>query len=77
MTEWGFWSTDPESNASIINDYGQPMLTWLEALGGGWTAWCADVDWAPAMFQGEWVLRVGPREEGGFVKDWLYAKKGQ
>jgi hypothetical protein len=22
-----------------------------------------------------WVLRVGPREEGGFVKDWLYTNR--
>jgi hypothetical protein len=51
------------------------MLTWLEALNGGWTAWCASNSWAPVMFDGSWNLLVGPDQEGGFVKDWLYTHK--
>jgi hypothetical protein len=51
------------------------MLQWLEALGGSWTAWCASNSWLPKMFTDSWTLRVGPREEGGFVKDWLYTNR--
>jgi hypothetical protein len=54
------------------------MLTWLEAMGGSWTAWCASNSWLPAMFTGNnWTLRVGPREMGGFTKDWLYQYRNQ
>jgi hypothetical protein len=31
--------------------------------------------WLPKMYTDNWTLRVGPREEGGFVKDWLYTNR--
>jgi hypothetical protein len=27
------------------------------------------------MFTDNWALRVGPRDEGGFVKDWIYTNR--
>jgi hypothetical protein len=81
MTEWGF-SDEPTQQADpdIISHYGKPMLTWLEALGGSWTAWCADDDWLPRMFTSNggsatWTLLSGPRQMGAFVKDWMYTNK--
>jgi len=29
------------------------------------------------MFDANWNLLLGPSQEGGFVKDWLYTKNGQ
>ncbi len=77
MTEWGYSndSGDTETDPDISVTYGKPMLQWLEALGGSWTAWCASNSWLPKMFTDNWTLRVGPRDEGGFVKDWLYTNR--
>ncbi len=77
MTEWGYSndSGETETDPDISATYGKPMLQWLEALGGSWTAWCASNSWLPKMFTDSWTLRVGPREEGGFVKDWLYTNR--
>jgi hypothetical protein len=81
MTEWGFCSqgcTDqPGQNTDLVDSYGKPMLTWLEGMNGGWTAWCASTSWKPYMFQGNWVLLTGQSEMGGFVKDWLYTHRDQ
>jgi endoglucanase len=77
MTEWGYnndpGETEPDPDISVT--YGKPMLQWLEAMGGSWTAWCASNSWLPRMFSDNWSLLVGPREEGGFVKDWLYTNR--
>jgi hypothetical protein len=51
------------------------MLEWLEGLGGGWTAWGFSNSWLPKMCTDNWTLRVGPREMGGFVEDWLYTNR--
>jgi endoglucanase len=77
MTEWGYSndSGETETDPDISVTYGKPMLQWLEALGGSWTAWCASNSWLPKMFTDSWTLRVGPRDEGGFVKDWLYTNR--
>jgi endoglucanase len=74
MTEWGFNDAASQpGGADLIGSYGTPMLTWLEAMNGGWTAWCASNSWLPEMFSGNnWTLLVGPRQMGGFVKDWMY-----
>ena len=39
------------------------------------SAWVASYDWGPPMFWGDWTLRVGEGEMGGFVKDTFYAKR--
>jgi endoglucanase len=77
MTEWGYSndSGETETDPDISATYGKPMLQWLEGLGGSWTAWCASNSWLPKMFSDNWALRVGPRDEGGFVKDWLYTNR--
>ena len=77
MTEWGYSndSGETETDPDISATYGKPMLQWLEAMGGSWTAWCASNSWLPKMFTDNWTLRVGPRDEGGFVKDWLYTNR--
>jgi endoglucanase len=77
MTEWGYSndSGETETDPDISATYGKPMLEWLEGLGGGWTAWCFSNSWLPKMFTDSWTFRVGPREEGGFVKDWLYTNR--
>ncbi len=77
MTEWGYnnSASETETDPDISATYGKPMLQWLEALGGSWTAWCASNSWLPRMFGDNWTLLVGPREEGGFVKDWLYTNR--
>ena len=77
MTEWGYdnssGETEPDPDISVT--YGKPMLQWLEALGGSWTNWCASNSWLPKAFDDNWNLQVGPRQEGGFVKDWLYTNR--
>jgi len=79
MTEWGYCacSSQPGNGTDLGASYGKPMLTWLEGLGGSWTAWCASNSWLPDMFDANWNLLLGPSQEGGFVKDWLYTKNGQ
>lgn len=76
MSEWGFrqGATDNLLKGTITG-YGVPIMAWAEQLGLSWTAWCADNDWEPAMFNNDWTLRVSENDMGGFVKDTLYAKR--
>jgi endoglucanase len=78
MTEWGFCACSGQpgtgTTTGLVNNYGASMLTWLEAMNGGWTGWCASNSWLPDMFNANWSLKVGPDEMGGFVKDWMYEK---
>ncbi len=79
MTEWGFNDAADQpgldAGTPLTTLYGNDMLTWLEAMNGGWTAWCASNSWAPVMYDANWNLLVGPEQEGGFVKDWLYTHR--
>jgi hypothetical protein len=78
MTEWGFCNcADQPGGNDNVDTYGTPMLTWLEAMNGGWTAWCASNSWLPDMFDANWNLLVGPTQMGGMVKDWLYTHRNQ
>jgi hypothetical protein len=81
MTEWGYCSCTGEpglgTDAGLGANYGTPMLTWFEAMGGSWTAWCASNSRLTSMFNNDWTLRIGPDEMGGFVKDWLYTKRDE
>ena len=79
MTEWGFCacSTQPGNGTDLVDSYGASMLTWLEGMNGGWTAWCASNAWLPNMFSPNWTLLVGQSQMGGFVKDWMYAHRNQ
>jgi endoglucanase len=79
VTEWGYCacSSQPGNGTDLGASYGKPMLTWIEALGGSWTAWCASNSWLPDMFDANWNVLLGPSQAGGFVKDWLYTKRNQ
>lgn len=77
MTEWGFsmsMGTDTLLNGTIT-DYGQPLMNFIEQHGIGNTAWVASYNWGPPMFWGDWTLRIGEGEMGGFVKDTLYWRR--
>lgn len=75
-TEWGFcegWDTIVSGN--MVN-YGLPFQTLVENLNlSGWAAWSTTYDWGPPIFNTDWSLRTGIPEMGGFVKDWLYARR--
>ncbi len=75
-TEWGFsegWDTITDGT---VTNYGLPFQTLVEQLNlCGWTAWSTSYDWGPPMFNTDWTLKVGIPEMGGFVKDWLYARR--
>ena len=75
-TEWGFsegWDTITDGT---VTNYGLPFQTVVESLNlCGWTAWSTSYDWGPPMFNTDWTLKVGIPEMGGFVKDWLYARR--
>jgi endoglucanase len=79
MTEWGFDDdpAQPGAGTDLVKTYGTSMLTWLEAMNGGWTGWCASNSWLPDMFSADWTLLVGQSEMGGFVKDWMYTYRDQ
>jgi hypothetical protein len=75
-TEWGFSQSYGDSSLDgTITNYGQPLMDFIEGLGISNSAWVASYDWGPPMFWGDWTLRVGEGEMGGFVKDTLYAKR--
>ena len=79
MTEWGFsQSNHPNPNDLLngtITEYGQPLMDFIEGLKIGNTAWVASHNWGPPMFWGDWTLRIGEGEMGGFVKDTLYLRR--
>jgi endoglucanase len=79
MTEWGFDDdpAQPGAGTDLVETYGTSMLTWLEAMNGGWTGWCASNSWLPDMFSADWTLLVGQSQMGGFVKDWMYTYRDQ
>jgi len=77
MTEWG-WDSTLTTNTVLDGSksaYGEPIMRWADSLGISWTAWCADNNWQPAMFQPNWTLKTNPGDMGGFVKDTLYQKR--
>jgi regulation of enolase protein 1 (concanavalin A-like superfamily) len=75
-TEWGFCENWDYIVSGTISNYGQPFQTFIEGLNlCGWTAFSTTYDWGPPFFNTDWTLRVGNSEEGGFVKDWLYARR--
>jgi endoglucanase len=76
ITEWGYrdGGTDPVNGTQA--SFGDALKTWIEEQQVGWTAWCADTIWDSTMFnEGDWSLRTGPGEMGGFTKDWLAEKR--
>lgn len=75
ITEWGYLQGAPVPCSGTQTSFGNPFKTWVEQAGVGWTAWCADDEWDPKMFNSDWSLRTGDAQMGGFVKDWLNEKQ--
>lgn len=73
MTEWGF-GNGVNLNGTITG-YGEPIMKWADSLGISWTAWIADNNWQPNMFDLNWNLLIGEDQMGGFVKLELYSKR--
>lgn len=73
VTEWGYSAATgmPGDERS----FGAPLKAFVERNRLSWTAFCADTDWEPTMFDKAWTLRVGPGEMGGFTRDWLAEKR--
>jgi len=73
ITEWGYSGATglPGNDLS----FGAPLKDFVERNRLSWTAFCADTEWSPTMFDETWTLRVGPGEMGGFTKDWLAEKR--
>jgi hypothetical protein len=76
LTEWGFSEKAPKDiTGGDAAGYGQPFKEFVDANRLGWTAWCANDEWLPPMFNEDHSLRVGPAEMGGFTKAWLYQRR--
>jgi len=75
ITEWGFIQGGATPTSGTLSGYGQPFHVFRESLGIGHTAWCADTDWGPPMFNSDWTLRCGENYMGCFSKDILYEMK--
>lgn len=48
VTEWAF---KPDTSADFLRanreDYGNPLLDYMEENNIGWLAWCYDIEWGP------------------------------
>jgi fibronectin type 3 domain-containing protein len=75
ITEWGFIQGGAVPTNGTLSGYGQPFHEFREAHGIGHTAWCADYEWGPPMFNSGWTLRCGENYMGCFTKDILYEMK--
>ncbi|MBC7944700.1 MAG: glycoside hydrolase family 5 protein [Burkholderiales bacterium] len=72
ITEWGYgFSEGSEVNGTRAN-FGRPFKKWADEKGVSWTAWVADYDWRPVMFDRDWELT----EFGKFVHEWLRENAG-
>ena len=72
ITEWGFIQGGATPTNGTLSGYGQPFHEFREQYGIGHTAWCADYEWGPPMFNSNWTLRCGENYMGCFTKDILY-----
>ncbi|MFA5239940.1 MAG: cellulase family glycosylhydrolase [Phycisphaerae bacterium] len=75
VTEWGFMNPGIYLLDGTVTNYGQPWMAFLEENKISNTAWCADYDWDPPMFNTDWTLRGGDNYMGCFVKDTLYLRR--
>ncbi|MBZ8181009.1 glycoside hydrolase family 5 protein [Oscillatoria salina] len=74
VTEWGFRNGADYPTSGTISDFGIPLKRKMDRYNIGWTAWVADYEWMPEMFDRNWNLLVGEEYMGGFVKDYLKEK---
>jgi len=73
VTEWGFGYVHATKVNGTVEDFGAPFRKWAEKKGVSWTAWIADYDWYPSMFERNWQ----PTRFGAFVQAWLASKKAE
>lgn len=61
------------AHVPVLNDgsYGPQIVSFMEARGISWMAWCFDPDWAPAMIE-DWQFH--PTEQGTFFKQVMQEK---
>ncbi|MFB6152165.1 MAG: sugar-binding protein [Haloarculaceae archaeon] len=73
ITEWGYDAFD-DTQPGTRSNFGQPFREWLENQrpNVGWTAWCLDSHWHPAMLDFLHNTTGGEYYHGHFVKKWLY-----
>lgn len=75
ITEWGFEkhnnALSPQGTGGTVAGFAHTFKAWAEKYGVSWTAWVADWDWYPAMFNKDYSTN----EFGTFAKNWLAEKK--
>ena len=70
--EWGFESGSENRNLNSTNeDFGLPLLKYMEEKGASWTGWCWSPSWAPRMLE-NWDYET--TEFGQLVKDALLGR---
>lgn len=76
ITEWGWQAGGAVPTNGTRTSFGVPFQNYIESKPNiGWSAWVADNEWGPVMFDANWNLLGGENYEGQFVKDWLYTKR--
>jgi hypothetical protein len=74
VSEWGYVDDDdkPDHMVGTTAGYAEPLRDYFETIPNvNWTAWCADSQWSPAMFDTDGSLRSGDEYMGGFTKWYL------
>jgi hypothetical protein len=74
MSEWGYVNEKNKDDHMVgtTSGYGESIRDYLESIPNmSWTAWCADSQWSPAMFDTDGTLRTGEDYMGGFTKQYL------
>lgn len=77
ITEWGFRNDGNEIWDGTWNSFGWPVKDFIEYYGLSWTAWCADSEYGPNMFDSDFRLLTGEGEMGQFARDWLLERKDE
>lgn len=67
ITEWGYGRFARAETQGTQGGFGAPFRAWAESRNLSWTAWVADWDWYPAMFNRNYTTT----EFGSLVKEWL------
>lgn len=67
ITEWGYGELKRAETKGTMGSFGAPFKAWADSRNLSWTAWVADWDWYPAMFNRNYTTT----EFGSLVKEWL------
>ncbi|MCU4972735.1 cellulase family glycosylhydrolase [Halobacteria archaeon AArc-m2/3/4] len=89
VTEFGWDPDGGQIDGATTAEWGAPFREWAESYENmGWTAWCFDDSWAPAMFESPpdnpqqgagrpWALKDDENQHGGYIKSWLEETKDE